>query len=167
MRTVMSQRNERGAALIVALIFLVVLTLLGVGAMRTTNLQERMAGSLRDSNLAFQAAESGLREGEQVLQQATVPLFSGTGGMLQMQEDAGQASFWKTYDWAGNSVATATIPGVAAAPRYVIEELPPVPLEGGSLRFGALPEVGFYRVTARAVGGTAEAVSVLQVTYRR
>ncbi|HUF71502.1 MAG TPA: PilX N-terminal domain-containing pilus assembly protein [Gammaproteobacteria bacterium] len=163
----MSPRNERGAALIVALIFLVVLTLLGVGAMRTTNLQERMAGSLRDSNLAFQAAESALREGEQVLQQAALPVFGGTGGLLQMQADAGQPSFWKTYDWAGNSATAATIVGVAADPQYVIEELPPVPVAGGSLRFGALPEVGFYRVTARAVGGTTDAVSVLQITYRR
>jgi type IV pilus assembly protein PilX len=135
--------------------------------MRTTNLQERMAGSLRDSNLAFQAAESALREGEQVLQQATLPLFGGTGGLLQMQADAGQASFWRAYNWAGNSVTASAIAGIAAAPQYVIEELPPVPLAGGSLRFGALPEVGFYRVTARAAGGTTDAVSVLQITYRR
>jgi type IV pilus assembly protein PilX len=163
----MSTGNERGAALIVALIFLVVLTLLGVGAMRTTNLQERMAGSLRDSNLAFQAAESALREGEQMLQQAALPVFAGTGGLLQMQPDAGQPSFWNTYAWAGNSMAAAAVAGTAAAPQYVIEELPPVPLQGGSLRFGALPEVGFYRVTARAVGGTTDAVSLLQIAYRR
>jgi type IV pilus assembly protein PilX len=165
----MSPRNQRGAALIVSLIFLVVLTLLGVGAMRTTNLQERMAGSLRDSNLAFQAAESALREGEQMLGQATLPAFGGTGGLLQRQDDAGQPSFWRTYNWAGNSM-TAALPAdadVAADPQYVIEELPPVPVQGGSLRFGALPEVGFYRVTARGVGGTTDAVSLLQITYRR
>jgi len=163
----MNPRNERGAALIVALIFLLVLTLLGVGAMRTTNMQERMAGNLRDSNLAFQAAESALREGEQFLQQATLPVFAGTGGLLQRDDDAGQASFWKTFDWAGNSMNGTAISGVAAAPQYVIEELPPVPASGGSLRFGALPETAFYRVTARAVGGTTDAVSVLQITYRR
>lgn len=163
----MNPRNERGAALIVALIFLLVLTLLGVGAMRTTNMQERMAGNLRDSNLAFQAAESALREGEQFLQQATLPVFAGTSGLLQRDDDAGQASFWKTFNWAGNSIDGTAISGVAAAPQFVIEELPPVPAPGGSLRFGALPETAFYRVTARAVGGTTDAVSVLQITYRR
>ena len=49
----------------------------------------------------------------------------------------------------------------------MIEELPPVPLAGGSERFGALPDVGFYRVTAQAVGGTPDAVAILQTTYRR
>jgi type IV pilus assembly protein PilX len=163
----MNHRSERGAALIVSLIFLLVLTLLGVGAMRTTNMQERMAGNLRDSNLAFQAAESALREGEELLQQATLPVFSGTGGLIQRDDAAGQASFWRTYDWAGNSMTATAVAGTADAPQYVIEELPPVPAQGGSLRFGALPEVAFYRVTARAVGGTVDAVSVLQVTYRR
>lgn len=163
----MKVSNQRGAALIVALIFLLVLTLLGVGAMRSTNLQERMAGNLRDSNLAFQAAESALRDGEQLLQQATIPVFGGTGGLLQRQDAAGEAAFWKTYDWAGNSRTAPAVAGVAAAPQYVIEELPPVPQTGGSVRFGALPEVSFYRVTARAVGGTTDAVSVLQITYRR
>jgi len=163
----MNHRNEHGAALIISLIFLLVLTLLGVGAMRTTNMQERMAGNLRDSNLAFQAAESALREGEQILQQATLPVFGGTGGLLQRQDEAGQASFWRTYAWDTNSMTATGVAGTAAAPQYVIEELPPVPATGGSLRFGALPEVGFYRVTARAVGGTTDAVSVLQITYRR
>ena len=160
-------RAQRGAALIVSLVFLIVLTLLGVSSMRTTTLQERMAGNLRDSNLAFQAAEAGLRDAEEFLQQATLPVFNGTDGLLQRQDDAGLASFWKTYDWAGESADAPAILGVAANPQYVIEELPPVPAEGDSLRFGALPDVGFYRVTARAVGGTTDAVSVLQITYRR
>jgi type IV pilus assembly protein PilX len=135
--------------------------------MRTTTLQERMAGNLRDSNLAFQAAESGLREAEQFLQAATLPGFNGIGGLLQRQDQAGQPAFWKTFDWSGNSLDAPAVDGVAAVPQYVIEELPPVPAEGDSVRFGALPDINFYRVTSRAVGGTTDAVSVLQITYRR
>jgi type IV pilus assembly protein PilX len=162
-----SAHGQRGAALIVALVFLIVLTLLGVSSMRTSTLQERMAGNLRDSNLAFQAAEAGLREAEQFLQAATLPVFDGTGGLLLRQDDAGQPSYWKTFDWATNSIDATAVAGVAAVPQFVIEELPPVPAEGDSLRFGALPDIGFYRVTSRAVGGTTDAVSVLQITYRR
>jgi type IV pilus assembly protein PilX len=161
------RRYQGGAVLIVALVFLIVLTLLGVSAMRMTTLQEQMAGNLRDSNLAFQASESALREAESLLQQATLPAFDGTDGFLPWQDDSGQAGYWDTFDWSGNSQEAAEVDGVAGTPRFVIEELPPAPLEGGSLRFGALPETGFYRVTARAVGGTTDAVSILQVTYRR
>ena len=56
--------RQRGVVLVTGLIFLVILTLLGVTAMQTTILEERMAGNLRDENLAFQAAEAALREGE-------------------------------------------------------------------------------------------------------
>jgi type IV pilus assembly protein PilX len=162
-----STGRERGAVLIVALVFLVIMTVLGVTAMRTTTLQERMAGNVRDSNLAFQSAEAALREGEQFLQQATLPPFNGANGLLPMEEDAGQVTFWNAYAWNGNGRVTASVAGVIEAPRYVIEELPALPAEGDSAKFGALPDVGFYRVTARAAGGTQDAVSILQTTYRR
>lgn len=54
--------QQRGATLIVGLIFMVALTLLGVMAMKSTLLQERMAGGSRDHSLAFQAAEAALRD---------------------------------------------------------------------------------------------------------
>lgn len=159
--------RQRGAALIVSLILLLIMTVLGVTSMRATTLQERMAGNLRDNNLAFQAAEAALREGEQFLEQATLPPFNGAAGLLQRQSESGQAAFWNGYDWGADSRTAAAVDGVVQAPRFVIEELPPVPAEGDSLRFGALPDVGFYRVTARAVGGSTDAVSILQTTYRR
>jgi type IV pilus assembly protein PilX len=84
-----------------------------------------------------------------------------------MQDDAGHGSFWSAYDWAGNGRTAAGVTEVASAPLYVIEELPPVPVAGGSQRFGPLPDIGFYRVTAQAVGGSADAVTILQTTYRR
>lgn len=55
-------RQQRGVTLIVGLIFLVALTLLGVMAMKSAVLQERMAGGSRDHSLAFQAAEAALRD---------------------------------------------------------------------------------------------------------
>lgn len=159
--------RERGAALVVALVFLLIMTVLGVTSMSSTTLQERMAGNLRDNNLAFQAAEAALRNGEELLRQATLPVFSGSNGLLQMQDEGGQAHFWSTYPWEDNSRTADAVSGVPNAPRFVVEELPPLPAEGGSLRFGALPEVGFYRVTAYGTGGTEEAVVILQTTYRR
>lgn len=59
--------QQRGSALIIALVFLLVMTLVGVAAMRDTTQQESMAGNVRERNLAFQAAEAGLRSAEQFL----------------------------------------------------------------------------------------------------
>jgi type IV pilus assembly protein PilX len=162
--------RQQGVALIVALVFLLLMTVLGVAAIRTTTLEERMAGNLHDKNLAFQAAEAGLRAGEEFLQQAALPQFAGSDGLLQMQDEGGSADFWSSYAWGSNSKAVTLDdldPPLAAQPRYVIEELPPLPAADGSVKFGALPEVGFYRITARGVGGTADAVAILQTTYRR
>ena len=166
-RSMSSSVLQRGTALIVAMVMLLVLTLLGVTAVRNTTLQERMAGNLRDSNLAFQAAERALRDGEKFLRSPTLPPFTGANGLLVMHDQAGEAAFWSAYDWAGNGRAAAGVLEVASAPLYVIEELPPVPVAGGSERFGPLPDIGFYRVTAQGVGGTSDAVSILQTTYRR
>jgi len=55
---------QHGAALITGLIFLVILTLLGITAMRTSTLEERIAGNTRDRNVAFQAGDTALRDGE-------------------------------------------------------------------------------------------------------
>src|SRR5688572_9206262 len=54
--------RQRGAVLIVALLFLVMLTLLGVTAMTSSTMEERMAGNARDNGVAFQAAEAALRD---------------------------------------------------------------------------------------------------------
>ncbi len=62
--TALPRNNQRGAILIIALIMLLLLTIIGLSSMRGTSLQESMAGNLRDSNLAFQAAEAALRQGE-------------------------------------------------------------------------------------------------------
>lgn len=59
-----SVTGQKGAVLIIGLIILVVLTLLGVQGMRTNVAQERMASNMRERNVAFQAAESALRVGE-------------------------------------------------------------------------------------------------------
>lgn len=53
-----NRTSQRGAALIISLIVLLVLTLIGVAGMNTSVMQERMAVNSQNSNRAFQAAES-------------------------------------------------------------------------------------------------------------
>lgn len=55
-------RRQRGVSLIVSLVFLLILAGLGLAALQTSTLQERMAGTVRDRNLALLAAEVTLRD---------------------------------------------------------------------------------------------------------
>jgi hypothetical protein len=52
--------KQQGAVLIVALMILVILTLLGISAMRFTILETRMTANMAESNRAFQVAEIGV-----------------------------------------------------------------------------------------------------------
>jgi type IV pilus assembly protein PilX len=66
---------QDGIALIVVLIMIVLVTLLGIAAVRTLTLQERMASNQFDRNLAMQSAERTLRlaEGIAFTQSLAVP----------------------------------------------------------------------------------------------
>ena len=55
--------HQRGAALFVALMFLIILTVVGLSAANVSVMQERMAGNVRETNEAFQEAEATLRAG--------------------------------------------------------------------------------------------------------
>lgn len=57
-------RSQRGMALLVSLVFLLLLTLLGISSMQNATLQEKMAGSVTLRNQSFQLAETALRIGE-------------------------------------------------------------------------------------------------------
>ena len=77
-------QRQRGVVLIVALIFLVLLTILALSASGRSLLQERMAGGLRNTSLADMAAETTLRGVEWKLWTSTTkltsaPLLCGSG----------------------------------------------------------------------------------------
>ena len=54
--------RQSGAVLVVALLFLMIITMLGVASLQSTSSEERMAGNSRDSNTALTAAEAALRD---------------------------------------------------------------------------------------------------------
>ena len=62
--TVAVFRPQRGVALIIAMILLVIMSLLALASLRGTLMQERMSSNTYDRDLAFQSAEAGLRMGE-------------------------------------------------------------------------------------------------------
>jgi type IV pilus assembly protein PilX len=55
-----SSNKQKGAALIVGLVLLLVLTVLGISGMNTALLEMTMAGNTQAAQLSFQAAETGI-----------------------------------------------------------------------------------------------------------
>ena len=55
-------RKQHGTALVMSMVILLILTILGIAAMGTASLEEKMSGNTQESTRAFEAAESGLME---------------------------------------------------------------------------------------------------------
>jgi type IV pilus assembly protein PilX len=175
-------QQQRGVVLMVGMIILLVMTLIGLSAARSTLLEERMSGSTADNNVAFQAAEAALRTGELSLQVPVLPEFNNTGGRYKALEytNPDQAPRWQQWigasegsNWNSNAIAYA---GMSSAPapldqasaRYYLEEFPLVYGPGESLAADApVDELGFYRITARGVGISGITSVIVQSTFKR
>lgn len=176
-RYLSSSAVPKGSALILSLVFLLLLTIIGVASMQSATLQERMSGNTRDRNLAFQTAEAALRGAEDVLGLAVLPTFNNsTAGYRQQLAKSGSGTYWlNDYNWTAGAGANSgsqqytahTFTGVAAPPRFVVEQLPAVAKVGESVKLGQLEEGGFYRVTTRASGATTETSVILQSVFKR
>lgn len=179
-------RSQAGGALIVGLVMLLVMTVIGVAAVQTTALEEKMAGNARSRDLAFQAAEAALRAGEAWLRTAAqsqaggaVPCSGTAMGGLDASNcyasDIDTIPVWKLIDSAKNwgnpawAVQYAeTLAQVGNPPSYIVERLQFVddPSNAG-LTAGAPPvQNHYYRITARGTGGTTDAVAIVQSTYK-
>ena len=94
-----TRRAQRGVVLYVSLLLLLVLTLIGLAVTRNTTFDERMAATQRDHDLAFQAAEAALRDGESMLQNIPPGEFNNTDGHY----DGTATITWQSADWTGTS----------------------------------------------------------------
>jgi len=167
--------RERGAAMVIALVMLLILTLLATASARMTLLDERMMGNTQDRNVAFQAAEAAIRTGETDLTAPVLPAFNNANGLWQPAAP-GATPVWESVDWENVGGDVLAYNGLDDAPgnlanataAYHIEEMPPVPCIACSLVAGVVPdEPAIYRVTARGVGAAGNATVTLQTTYKR
>jgi len=165
-----TMQKQQGIALVISLIMLLLMTLLSVSSMKSTILEEKMAGNYKNRNTAFQSAEAGLRAGETYLATTIVlPLFDGSTTGLYQPTSSGN-SRWNVVDWDNAAEVIAyvgALSDVPTNPKYIIEELAPVNEGGGSLEVGTALENRFYRITTEATGNTDNAVVMLQSTYKR
>lgn len=172
-------RKQNGITLIVGLILLLVMTMLGLTAIQVTTQQERMAGNLRDRNIAFQAAESALREGESALIRCVID-FSGNGAYdVEANIVAASTAEWTEDEWTEDSSflfddfddactepkTHSAVFQAVEAPRFFLERQPPV--GGASLETGVPKTMEVFKVTSRGVGGSVAAVVVLQSSFKK
>ncbi|HXF46724.1 MAG TPA: PilX N-terminal domain-containing pilus assembly protein [Burkholderiaceae bacterium] len=162
--------RQRGTVLVVGLIFLAMLSLLGVAAYSMATQEERMSGNARERLRAFEAAEGSLRDCESILTSAGgLPAFDGTGGAYTA-EPANQPQRFETIDWHNDAavrVMPAAIADVAVQPRCIIERVGDIEVrpEVGTLR--PRETLTVYRVTAVGFGANATTTAQVQTTYVR
>lgn len=171
--------SQRGASLVVALMFLIVLTILGLVTVRSSTVQERMAGNDRDRAVAFEAAEAALRDAEQdILANVTTASAFATACAAGLCIPSTTATpNWNSVSWAGGTsrVYGATSGAgsypldVVQPPRYIIELLPDIPAgAGNSLNTSQRSSTGGgtgYRITARGWGRRGTTQVMLQSVY--
>lgn len=161
--------------MVIALVMLLVLTLLATASARMTLLEERVTGNTQDRNIAFQAAEAGLRSGEDEAQVPVLPDFDGTVQGLYASAAVGAEPVWESVDWTdeadvkySDQLDDAPGPLADASVSYVVEQLPRVATVGTSLAVdSSVDEESFYRVTAHGVGVGGNASVTLQTTFKR
>jgi type IV pilus assembly protein PilX len=165
----MNRKLEKGSVLVVSLIILLIMTLIGLAGMEVTSLEEKMAGSMRDRNIAFQAGEATLLAGEDYLNtQTLLPAFDGSNGLYALPGNGTKR--WETVDWSNATAVNFNSSGfadLASPPAYIIESLEAANSDD-SLEVGIPSGVtNYYRVSARAVGKTDTAEVILQTVYKR
>lgn len=159
-------RREDGAAMVIALVMLLVLTLLATASARMTLLEERITGNTQDRNVAFQAAEAGLRAGEATLQVNVLPPFDGNAEGLFEAAAPGADPVWESVDWTDEDDVLVRDDVSDTPVSFVVEELPPV--QAVSLQFPPqVDEEVYFRVTSRGVGVGGNATVTLQSTFKR
>lgn len=93
-------QQQKGAVLLIALIFLIILTLLGLSSMDSTILETKMAHNAKEKNWALQVAEMGLLQGSTVVEALSeddtstqtmmkTGLYPNTANITDIQRDAG------------------------------------------------------------------------------
>ena len=164
--------KESGVVLITGMIFLMVLTMLVLSALRSGTLEERMASNSRNRQVALQAAEAVLRDAENQLfsgSEYKSKFDSGNGTTLAngfySAPVAGAAPKWKSINWSSSTATLAftgsNLYGVASAPKYIVEIISPP----SRLNSTVSCSKGLATVTAQGIGPDSSIVYI-QTMYR-
>ncbi len=166
-------QQQQGAVLIVGLIMLFVMTLISVSSMSSSSLEERMSANYKDRQVAFQAAEAALRQGERITASNTLKTAyttTCTNGLClaDWKDPTAYPEYWTDdtiWSTAGKHI-TYTVDGTATAAKIIIEYMgckrTSPNSNGGNC---SLTDPFIFRVTALGYGQSANAKVMLQSTF--
>ena len=174
-----------GFALFTALVFLLVMTMLGVAMYDNVILQQRMAGNIQQKTMALSAADSATRVAEDFLRGTALPIHTTCSGQTTTPRiclfntlTSPIANATWSASGSGVQLTTLTFAGIvssgggiegayAAYPQYYVERIPSTPGHsiGNGQQYGGLTPQNFYRITAWGVGGNSGAVAVTRTLY--
>lgn len=174
-----TRHSEQGAVLITGLIFLMILTMLGLSSSQVSGLEQRMAGNHRDQSLAFHMAEAALRAGEahieQIYKNGSIANFcDGSAGLFHVADIGGCSGCsapncpapeakllmtWQNDDLSIRHQTNSALP--SAQPRYYITYIGNIPAVSGP----SDPASYRFMVTARGTGGQDNTQVILRSYY--
>lgn len=116
-----AHRRQRGAALIIALLMLIVLSMFGIGAVRIGLQSAKMGRNQRDRQIAWQAAEAALLDAEYDIGNPNSPRYTLFG--KPQPETMAVAACSSSGGSSSNSSGSSPAPGLclpAADPRRAV-----------------------------------------------
>jgi type IV pilus assembly protein PilX len=149
------------------MLLLLMLTLIGLVTATETRTDSRVTSNTLDRAIAFQAAEAALREAEaRLMTPNPANLLRDDPGFYTAATEP-EIDYWPWRDET-SYVSQVAIPGLAAQPRYVIDQLRLKHTPAGEVSTGTVyhaTDDHLYRVTAASVGRSTQTLVVLQTTF--
>ena len=163
-------RKQQGAVLVLSLALLLAMTVLALSLSQSVRSQSQISRNIREKDVAFELAESGLRAGESsLIQMSSTPAgCSAPPCMVYAAATLPERPQDQNMTWWSNLGKEYSTEGAAkaASTRYVVEEVAFIP---DSLTIGIGKRSGrfIYRITAVGSEKADGTSSVLQSTYAR
>lgn len=168
--------RQSGATLFVGLMFLLILTILGLSSSNVAIMQERMAGNVSESNVTFQEAERTLREAEDRLKRHVSGGAGGLGFVPPTWEETGldrSDCTMSAVNWSSPSGNLSWQDAPSTDGQYMVVDLSDY--MSGGIPYGSscrpVSESGmntageYFLVVARADGATGTTESIVQTIF--
>ena len=111
LRAVVPPRRQRGAALVIGLLLLLILTILAVSGMTTATLELQMAGNTQYKERAFQAAETGIEQALSTATFSTVTPYATAEPQAVAPDDATNDDTYEFEMEFDQETGTTLVPG--------------------------------------------------------
>lgn len=166
-----SAKAQRGAALVVSLVILVLLTIIGVSALNMSKLETLIVRNEQQRQISMQYAEAVLKQGQAVASSMTSPPYVLDDGTVKLGSGAsvtwiyyaaGSSSYKNAFtdiNWSSGAAGVDVDGDTIIDGGYFVEFLGERAAAGSDTESKTL----YYRVVARSTAGGTE--TVIETTF--